>query len=257
MPTVEVNGIPIFYFEYRVRGGAVPPVLLIHGAGGQHAHWPPQVRRLPGVQTFAPDLPGHGRSGGQARTRLSGTAGDLLAFMDAIGVDRFVAVGHSMGGGVALELALRAAERVAGLGLLGTGATLPINTRLLAQVDEDFDAAVDFVIGHQYGPGVDPKVARVGRRQLKETGPASFGADMRACQAYDVTDRLGEIAAPALVIAGEEDRMVRPTISEALAAELPNAQFVLVEDTGHMLPAEAPSEVAAVLGGWLAEQLGG
>ncbi len=257
MPTVEVNGTPIFYFEYRVRGSVVPPVLLIHGAGGQHAHWPPQVRRLPGVQTFAPDLPGHGRSGGQALTHLSDTASALLAFMDVLGVDRFVAVGHSMGGGVALELALHAPERVAGLALLGTGATLPINARLLAQVDADFDAAVDFVIGHQYGPDVDPKVARIGRRQLRETGPATFGADLRACEAYDVTDWLGEVTAPALVIAGEVDRMVRPSISEALAAGLPNAQFVLVEDTGHMLPAEAPAEVAAVLGGWLAEQFGG
>lgn len=253
MPTVEANGSPIFYFEYRVRGSRVPPVLLIHGAGGQHAHWPPQVRRLTGVQTFAPDLPGHGRSGGPARERLEATTADLLAFMDALGVARFVAVGHSMGGGIALHLALAAPERVAGLALLGTGATLPINSRLLGQIETDFAAAVDFVIANQYGPGVDPKIAQVGRRQLRQTGPEAFGADMRACEAYDVSDRLGEITAPALVLAGRRDRMVRPALSEALAAGLRDASLAIIEDTGHMLPAEAPAEVAALLGGWLSE----
>src|SRR5690606_16855824 len=84
MPTVTAGEQDIFYFEYRVSASRFPPVLLIHGAGGQHTHWPPQVRRLPGTRTFAPDLPGHGRSPGEGRSSIAAYAADMLALMDAL-----------------------------------------------------------------------------------------------------------------------------------------------------------------------------
>ncbi len=143
-------------------------MLLIHGAGGQHVHWPPQVRRLPGVRTIAPDLPGHGKSGGEGCDTVIGYAANLLALMDAVAVERFVAVGHSMGGAVAQMLALDAPQRVAGLALVSTGARLRVAPQILDNLPGNLDAVADFVNTYAYGPSAGDDLRRVGRRALKE-----------------------------------------------------------------------------------------
>lgn len=256
MPTVHVGDWPLFYFEQRVPTPSTPPLLLIHGAGGQYAHWPPQVRRLEGIHIIAPDLPGHGRSGGEGCDSISTYAAVMRALMDALGVERFIVGGHSMGGAIALQLALDAPQRVAGLVLVATGARLRVTPQILDRVLTDYEAVVDFVIAHSFAPSADEALRQVGRRILKATPPQVVYDDYLACNRFDVMERLAQIAAPALVIGGTADEMTPPKYLHYLAEHLPDAELHLLDGTGHMIMAERPVDVAGILRGWLERRFG-
>src|SRR4030042_5961268 len=94
----------LYYFAYP---GEKPPVVLIHGAGGTHLYWPAEIRRLPGYRGFAPDLPGHGKSGGQGFQQIEAYCSKLISFLDELEIHRLVMVGHSMGSAIALMTALK------------------------------------------------------------------------------------------------------------------------------------------------------
>jgi pimeloyl-ACP methyl ester carboxylesterase len=251
MPTIDIKGKPLFYFEYRVSTSEVPPLLLIHGAGGQHVHWPPAIRRLGGVQTFAPDLPGHGKSGGVGYDTIAAYAQFLLTLMESLEVPRFIAMGHSMGGAIAQQLALDAPERVAGLVLLATGMTMPVSDRILDNVLDDPAGVVDFVIKYAYSLEAEEDLRQQGRQAMKSIDPAVLRGDYLACRAFDVRGMLGDLPCPALIIGGEMDKMVPPAFQQELAEVLPDAEYVLLEGSGHMIPIEYPEAVAYIASDWL------
>ena len=100
------------YYRYSNEGeGEVVPVILIHGAGGTHLHWPAQIRRLPGHNVYALDLPGHGKSEGRGNQTIESYCHSIIQWMDDIHIFRSVIVGHSMGGAIALTMALQYPER--------------------------------------------------------------------------------------------------------------------------------------------------
>ncbi len=112
------------------RGGsadAAPAVLLIHGVTASHLSWPLVAERLPDARVIAPDLRGRGRSNGLAGPAgLHAHARDLVAVLDAVGVDRAVVVGHSMGAFVALVLGELYPERVSRIVLVDGGLPLDL-----------------------------------------------------------------------------------------------------------------------------------
>lgn len=256
MPTLTLNGIDLYTFEHPVAGATFPPLVLLHGAGGQHAVWPPPVRRLGGIHTVAPDLPGHGRSGGAPRASIAEYAADVLALADALMLDRFVVAGLSMGGAIALQTVLDAPARVAGLIVVSAGARLLVSAGLLRLLAEDPQAAVDAIAARSLGPQAGDGTRQLGRRLLQGVPPATLAADYRACAAFDVTARLGAIAPPALVLAGSDDAMLPPGKARRLAESLPDAEFRLVAGAGHLIPAEFPAETAAMIHDWLKRRFG-
>src|SRR3972149_963517 len=126
----------LYYFVHEVENATRPPVILIHGAGGTHLNWPPQVRRLTGQPIYAVDLPGHGKSEGIGKQTIRDYAEDIVEFMKALKFRAAVMIGHSMGGAIALLLALYHSPRVIALGLIGSGAKLRVAPAIL-------DAAAD------------------------------------------------------------------------------------------------------------------
>jgi pimeloyl-ACP methyl ester carboxylesterase len=251
MPTVRPEGGPIHYAEHLTPESTLPPLVLIHGAGGQYASWPPQVRRLKRVSTYAPDLPGHGQSTGEGRRTIPAYTADVIALLDALGLERVIVGGHSMGGAVAQQLALDAPERVAGLVLVATGARLRVAPQILDNVLGDFEAVLDFMVAYAFGPTADDDLKRLGRRLMGETAPEVMLGDCLACDGFDVRERLGEIAAPTLVIGGMADRMTPARFARYLADAIPGAELALVEDAGHMIMSEFPERVAAIIAAWL------
>ena len=116
----------LYYFAHEAEDTAEksPPVILIHGAGGTHLSWPPQIRRLDGERIYALDLPGHGKSDGAGRHSMDEYADDIITFMKELKLREAVMVGVSMGSAIALTLALKSPKKVLGLGLLGSGAKM-------------------------------------------------------------------------------------------------------------------------------------
>ncbi|NTW97360.1 MAG: alpha/beta fold hydrolase, partial [Oscillochloris sp.] len=130
MPTLETATGLVFY---ATHGEAGPALICLHGAGGSHSHWGHLLGGLADcARVFAPDLPGHGRSAPPGRATVDGYVEFLFEFMDALGLERALLAGHSMGGAIALAAALARPGRVAGLALLGSSARLRVLPALIA-----------------------------------------------------------------------------------------------------------------------------
>jgi len=248
MPFAQIGEQALFYTVSR-RGG--PALILIHGAGGSHLHWPAALRRMPGATVYAVDLPGHGRSEGPGREHIEDYVADIVRFMDAVGVSRGVLVGHSMGGAIAQMTALMAPERVAGLVLVGTGARLRVAPALLDGILQDARGALALITEWAWGPEADPAMVARGRQMMARVNPRVVWGDFAACDRFDIRERVGEITAPTLVITGSEDRMTPPKFGQWLAERIPGARFVLVKGAGHMVMLEKPDQVASAVREWL------
>jgi pimeloyl-ACP methyl ester carboxylesterase len=244
----------LYYFAHEEDNLRRPPVLLIHGSGGTHLHWPAEVRRLPGQRVFAIDLPGHGKSDGLGHQSVLEYARAIAAFMDKLKLGPAVMVGHSLGGAIALTLALRFPKRALGLGLVGTGARLRVAPAILenAANPATFPSAVQAAVEMSYGPGADPRLKELGAQRMAETRPSVLHGDFLACNEFDVMDKLEKIDVPALILCGTEDRLTPVKYAEYLRDHLSKARLQTVEGAGHMLPLEQPAAAAAALGEFMA-----
>jgi pimeloyl-ACP methyl ester carboxylesterase len=247
MPFLTVAGYKAHYVHRQPVPARRPAVVLIHGAGGTHQHWLYQVRDLNQAPAYALDLPGHGHSEGQGRDSVSAYGDWVVAFLDAAGLEQAVLVGHSMGGAISQDVALRYPARVAGLGLVATGARLRVAPAILDGALQDKEETVRLICEWSYGPEADEETVRLGRRQMAEVPAEVLYGDYAACDAFDVMDRLGEIQAPAVVVCGTKDRMTPSKYSVYLRDHIAGATLRLVEGAGHMIMVEKPRDVIQAL----------
>lgn len=250
MPFAEIRKETIFYT--RSRGPTEGPTLvLLHGAGGTHLHWPAEMRRLPGATVYALDLPGHGRSGGEGCDTVMGYAEAVAAFLQTVGAGQAVLTGHSMGGAIALTLALDLPDQVAGLVLFSTGARLRVAPAILEGLRSNFEQAVEVMTRFAWSSEALPRLVALGRTELRDAGPEVLLGDFSACNRFDVMDRLGEIQQPTLVVAGSADQLTPVKYAHFLAEHIPDAHLAVIEGAGHMVTLERPAEVAKAVGDFL------
>ena len=249
-----MTGQPVLHYREYAHGAAPkgPPLALAHGAGGDLMQWPGDLRRLTGRRVFALDLPGHGKTGGEPLPDIAAYADAVAAWADARALPRFVLAGHSMGGAIALEYALRHPGRLAGLVLLSTGARLRVAPQILAGIEQDFDRTVDLLVRWMYGEGADPNLLRLGARRLREVPPATLAADFAACDAFDRRADVARIQTPTLIVCGDADVMTPLKNSELLRDQIAGAELVVVRGAGHMAALQDPQAVAAPLQAFLA-----
>ena len=223
--------------------GEGPTVCYVHGAGGAHDVWVEQYGDREGPPAVAVDLSGHGDSddvdADAGAETLDAYADDVVAVCEATGAS--VLCGNSMGGAVSLWVALERDLDVDALVLADTGAKLGVDDGFLESLDRNFESAVASLqapdtLFHE----PDDDLVEVSKRGLLETGRAVTLRDFRTCDAFDVRDRLGEIDVPALALCGEHDPMTPPRFHEYLAAELPDCEYVEIDDAAHMPMLERP-----------------
>lgn len=236
---------------------SAPTVLYVHGSGATHTVWVNQYGRLD-HDAVALDLSGHGESedvdlGPRAGLdAMSAYAEDAVAVARA--VDATVVCGNSLGGAVALTVALGGDLDLDGLVLVGTGAKLGVADELLDALASDFDAAVDTLLGDDMlYHGESENAGADAREMFREVGQRVTERDFRACDAFDVRDRLGEIDVPTLVVNGEHDGLTPPTFHEYLAEHLPDARRVELAEAAHMPYLERPDAFDAAVDEFLAE----
>jgi pimeloyl-ACP methyl ester carboxylesterase len=246
--------------------GAGTPLVLLHAFPLDGRMWAPQVEALAGTyQVIVPDLRGFGAARDQAveEAGMDLLADDLLRLLDDRGLDRVVLGGLSLGGYVALAFLRHHADRVSGLVLLDTKASadgdqaradrLKMAERVLAE-GNDFvpEVMLPRLLGEtsrEHRPEVVEKVTGLIREQTPE---AIAGAQRGMAARAATTDVLATITVPTLVVTGEEDAVTGPEIGRDLAAGIPGARFLLVEEAGHLVNLEQPEIVNEALLDFLA-----
>src|ERR1043165_3907315 len=144
--------------SYIATGGkqfdaSQPTIVLLHGAGFDHTTWALHSRWFAhhGYGVLAPDLPGHGRSGGAPLSTIAEMADWTASLLDTAGAAKAWLVGHSMGSLIAIETAARHPARVSALSLIGTAASMTVGPDLLTAAEANDHSAVD--VGSLWGPG--------------------------------------------------------------------------------------------------------
>jgi pimeloyl-ACP methyl ester carboxylesterase len=243
---------------YRVHHGGdsqaeSPPLVLIHGAGGSSLHWPPQLRRLPGYNVYALDLPGHGESPGPSPETIPEKAAQVISWKEALGLEACVFAGHSMGGAITLTLALDHPQHVSGIILVGTGGRLRVHPDILAltALEESYPEAVEMIGRWAFSQSAEEQLVLLAGKRMLETPSTTVHADFVACNSFDVLDRLNEIACPVHVICGSKDLMTPPKFSRFLLDQLASAELSLIEDAGHMVMLEQPERVSRTVQAFL------
>ncbi len=251
MPYVTTPSERLFYVRRSSRQAGSPSVLFIHGAGGNALLWGRVLNRLPSADSIALDLPAHGRSSGPARRSIEAHSAAVLELAGALGLDDPVVAGHSMGGAVALHIALSEPARVRALILMSTSARLFVAPALLEQLVVDPAQAREWIVETGYGPETPAQARLLGARQLAQVPPEVLHGDFLACSNVDYRHRLAEVRCPTLVLCGSEDRLTPPRYVRALQEGLPAARFELIPQAGHMLPLECPELVAEAIARFL------
>ena len=226
------------------------PLILIHGAGGSHVHWSPQLRHAKALRVIPVDLPGHGKTGGTGCESLEEYAGWVVRWLDSLRIEKAIIGGHSMGGGIAQVLALDYAERVAGLVLIGTGAKLRVAQQILGGVKNNFAATVELIVEWSYASSTPPQVKQLARQRMMEVSPDVLWNDFNACNNFDVVARVNQIKTPALIMVGSADKMMPEKFSRSLAEQIAGSQLKLFAEAGHMLTLERGDEVAKEIRDW-------
>ncbi len=233
---------------YSFSGGAVedkaPPLLLIHGSGGDRLHWPPQLRRLD-TPVYGLDLPGHGESPGEGERSIQAYVDHILNWMRELEISRAVWCGHSMGGAIAMTAALESADQVAGLVLVGTGARLRVSPDILELTADPnrYQEAGELVTRWAFSPSASPRMLELGRERYGGGRPGVMHGDFSACDAFDIMDRVGAIQCPTLILCGEDDQLTPVKYSRYLEGQVPGAQLEIVPGAGHMVMLEKPEIV--------------
>ncbi|HVL88701.1 MAG TPA: alpha/beta fold hydrolase [Actinomycetota bacterium] len=225
-------------------------LLLLHSAGATTALWDRVLEHLDGIPAFAWPLPGRAGAAWPDNERerdVAAYARAIMARMDGEGIERATIAGHSLGGAVALQMALAHSDRVAGLGLSCTGARLRVLPHVLEGFADGVRDVIDFWINVQCGPATGDRERIVMRRMLESAGMEQTWCDLRACDGFDVMDRLPEIGVRTQVFGGGHDVVTPPKYARYLAERISGARLTIFPGAGHTAPLEHPEEMAGDL----------
>ena len=254
MPLVETANGSIWFADHRDAAAHLPVTVLVHGAGGTHLDWPAELRRLPEANAIVVDLPGHGRSPGSGRQTVGAYTADVIAVMDALKLSQAIIGGHSMGGAIAMTMALQYPVRVRGLILIGTGAKLAVHPDILNGMMTETRRTVALVVGLYYGKTGTDSMRRRSTQRLMEFNPITVSQDYAACNLFDIREQVGQIKHPTLIVGGTDDRLTPFKFSEYLHEKINGSTLVRVEGGGHMMMLEQPEFVSEAVRKWLLEQ---
>ena len=243
---VDVDG-PL---AWRERGGGAP-VVFLHGLGGSRTSWEPQLAGLSDAfRCIAWDMPGYGASASVVPLTFGAVADAVAELLDAAGVERAHLVGESFGGMHALHAALRHPDRVGRLVLANTSPAFGLDgtdpdawrSARLAPLDAGLTPAdiAEQVLTSVAGLALRDDVLAMRVEGFARIPAAGLRAAVECLPTHNVRERLGEIASPALVIAGELDAETPVAYSRVLADGLRDAELVILDGVGHLAVSEVP-----------------
>ena len=236
-------------------GAGEPAFVFLHYFGGSHRSWSEVTAHLPGFRCIAPDLRGFGDSDASGSGySVDESADDVAALVDEMDLENYVLVGHSMGGKIALALAARRPRGLQRLVLIAPSPPTPEpivdeeRTRLLEGYGDRRAAEKTFraITALPVSPALRERVIKDNLR----TSRVAWRAWLERGSREDISARMSDIEVPVLVLAGECDEGMTPDLLQREVVErIGGAQMRVVRGAGHLLPIEAPQEIAQALVG--------
>jgi len=253
VPYINILGKSTYYHESCDFRADLPSLLFVHGAGGSGKNWAYQLAGIQGYNLIALDLPGHGLSEGSAADNITAYRDFVWCFAQALELKQFVIVGHSMGGAIALELAIAYPEALKGLIIVDSGARLRVNPAVLELLSRGIHPLEN--VKYSYAFDISLDILEKATEEMKNVPTEVYLADFRACNEFNIMGRVQNIINPALVICGQDDQMTPLKYSEYLYKELPHSTIALITDAGHMAMLEQPDRVNRAINNFLSQTI--
>jgi 3-oxoadipate enol-lactonase len=261
--------------------GSGPTILMLHGIGGGHLAFAPQVETLAssGYRAVAWDMPGYGRSAPIEPYTFKGLARSCITLIEALlaGDEKssaagtanngrrggLILLGHSMGGMVAQEVVARRPELVSRLILCGTSPAFgkadgQWQREFIAQRTAVLDAGksmadlADVLVPQMVGPASLPEGLRLATHCMSQVPASTYRRALEALVTFDRRANLPHIQVPTLLVAGEFDRNAPPAIMKKMAEAIPHSTYLEMRGIGHLQNLEAPDDFDGLVLNFLA-----
>lgn len=249
--------------------GAGPTILMLHGIGGGHRAFAPQVETFAtsGYRAVAWDMPGYGNSPPIEPYTFKGLAQSCISLIEALmkprGGGTVILLGHSMGGMVAQEVVARRPELVSHLVLCGTSPSFGKpdggwQKSFIAERTAPLDAGQDMaqlaqvLVPQMIGPGAMPEGVQLAQSVMAGVNASTYRRALEAIVTFDRKASLGAIHVPTLLVAGEYDRNAPPAVMKRMGEHIAGSDFVELPNVGHLMNMEAPDEFDAAVLNFLA-----
>lgn len=234
-----------------------PVIVLASSLGTETGMWDPQMNALsPSLRVLRYDHPGHGASPApEGPCTVADLGAELIDLLDELGLERVSFCGLSLGGMVGLHLAAHAPDRVDRLIVCCSAAHLPPATAweeraAAVRAAGTVEVVADAVLERWFTPGFReamPDTVATYRAMLVRTTPEGYAACAEAVGAFDARSQLASVRAPTLVIAGRDDPATPPEHGERVAAGIPGARLVVLDDAAHLANVEQPGAVSELV----------
>jgi 3-oxoadipate enol-lactonase len=254
------NDVDVAWFEV----GRGEPLILIHGLADDHRAW---RRALPDLvlrhRVLMYDLRGHGETSlGRPDGTLTQLGSDLASLMESIRVDKADIAGFSLGGTIAMSMAIDHPEMVRRLVLVATSSRVGKTAadwyrqrvEMVERNDPELRATLDRDAADVYAQApseLDDGLLIRRQSTADPRGYANACAAMAALNAAPLDPELGRIAAPTLIVASELDRHCPPKAAEIIASGIKGSRLEVIPEAGHPIPVEKPRELAALMNAFL------
>ncbi len=244
---------------------------MLHGAGGGHLSFSPQLEAFAsaGYRAVAWDMPGYGYSAPVEPFTFMGLARRCIDLIEALKCDDVSLLGHSMGGMVAQEVALRRPDLVKRLILCGTSAGfarrsdgtvaedwaqrfVDDRTRLL-DAGEGMARLAEQLVPAMVGPQAEAEGVRMAMHCLAEVPEATYRRALECITTFDRQSALGHLSMPVLLVGGSNDRVAPPVYMRQMAQAMPRARYEEIDGAGHLMHLEAPEAFNACVLSFLRE----
>jgi 3-oxoadipate enol-lactonase len=250
---------------FTTLGGGPTTVLMLHGIGGGHLAFAPQIETFAtaGYRAVAWDMPGYGHSAPIEPYTFKGLAQSCIQLIEALQCGRVVLLGHSMGGMVAQEVVARRPELVSHLVLCGTSPAFgkpdgEWQRDFVAQRTAPLDAGrsmadlAETLVPQMVGPGSLPEGVRLATHCMGLVPAATYRRALECIVTFDRRSNLGNIHVPTLLLAGEHDRNAPPAMMKKMAQEIPCSTYFEMKGIGHLQNLEAPDDFDGLVLNFLA-----
>ena len=249
--TAYAPGQPRLAYDHA---GAGPPVVFLHGIGGNRTNWRAQLRALaPDFSAIAWDARGYGLSDDYDGPLAFGDfADDLARLLDHLGVEAAHLVGLSMGARIIMEFHAQHASRIASLVLCDCYASFDASMTPAKRAEflrlrqkplldgQTFSDLAPALVRSLVSPTAAPEVTAALTRSILDLHKGSYLKAVAASQSYDRAAELERIAVPTLLVFGADDRLTPPSIGRAMAQRIAGAELVVIDGAGHLVNLEKP-----------------